>query len=293
MVNTLLEPQTLEELADAVRDAGRIEVLGSGSHVAFDVRGPEGCAGLDDWSVALGHPMVLMMHRLSGIVEHHPEDMVVVVRAGTRLTDLQNSLAERGQCIPWASPLGDIGTVGGLLALGLPNGLEARCGGWRDWCLGMTIVRPDGRVARSGSQAVKSVAGYDVHKLMIGARGTLGVIAEVILRTLPLGARHEPTWSATDTLSASNLCIHRTLATDFATLLTAARGLPQVADEATSTLWSADAELPRFEHDWVMRAGCGSRNLEPFDAVHTGWMRRAKKLLDPEGKLNPGALEAI
>ncbi len=292
-MNTLLEPQTLEELADAVRDAGRIEVLGSGSHVAFDVRGPEGCAGLDDWSVALGHPTVLMMHRLSGIVEHHPEDMVVVVRAGTRLTDLQNSLAERGQCIPWASPLGDIGTVGGLLALGLPNGLEARCGGWRDWCLGMTIVRPDGRVARSGSQAVKSVAGYDVHKLMIGARGTLGVIAEVILRTLPLGARHEPTWSATDTLSASNLRIHRTLATDFATLLTAARGLPQVADEATSTLWSADAELPRFEHDWVMRAGCGSRNLEPFDAVHTGWMRRAKKLLDPEGKLNPGALEAI
>lgn len=293
MVNTLLEPQTLEELADAVRDAGRIEVLGSGSHVAFDVRGPEGCAGLDDWSVALGHPTVLMMQRLSGIVEHHPEDMVVVVRAGTRLTDLQNSLAERGQCIPWASPLGDIGTVGGLLALGPPNGLEARCGGWRDWCLGMTIVRPDGRVARSGSQAVKSVAGYDVHKLMIGARGTLGVIAEVILRTLPLGARHEPTWSATDTLSASNLRIQRTLATDFATLLTAARGLPQVADEATSTLWSADAELPRFEHDWVMRAGCGSRNLEPFDAVHTGWMRRAKKLLDPEGKLNPGALEAI
>ena len=293
MVNTLLEPQTLEELADAVRDAGRIEVLGSGSHVAFDVRGPEGCAGLDDWSVALGHPTVLMMHRLSGIVEHHPEDMVVVVRAGTRLTDLQNSLAERGQCIPWASPLGDIGTVGGLLALGLPNGLEARCGGWRDWCLGMTIVRPDGRVARSGSQAVKSVAGYDVHKLMIGARGTLGVIAEVILRTLPLGARPEPTWSAKETLSASDLRIQRTLATDFATLLSAARGLPQVADEGTSTLWSADAELPRFEHDWVMRAGCGSRNLEPFDAVHTGWMRRAKKLLDPEGKLNPGALEAI
>lgn len=293
MVNTLLEPQTLEEVADAVRDAGRIEVLGSGAHVAFDVRGPEGCAGLDDWSVALGHPPTLMMHRLSGIVEHHPEDMVVVVRAGTRLTDLQNSLAERGQCIPWASPLGDIGSVGGLLALGLPNGLEARCGGWRDWCLGMTIVRPDGRVARSGSQAVKSVAGYDVHKLMIGARGTLGVIAEVILRTLPLGARPEPSWSVAGPLSAGNLRIQRTLATDFATLLTAARGLPHVADEATCTLWSADAELPRFGHDWVMRAGCGSRNLEPFDAVQTGWMRRAKKLLDPEGKLNPGALEAI
>lgn len=293
MVSTLLEPQTLEELADAVRDAGRIEVLGSGSHVAFDVRGLQGCAGLDDWCVALGHPTVLMMHRLSGIVEHHPEDMVVVVRAGTRLTDLQNSLAERGQCIPWASPLGDIGTVGGLLALGLPNGLEARCGGWRDWCLGMTIVRPDGRVARSGSQAVKSVAGYDVHKLMIGARGTLGVIAEVILRTLPLGARPEPSWSVKGSLSASNLRIQRTLATDFAALLSAARDVAHVADEATCTLWSADAELPRLEHDWVMRAGCGSRNLEPFDAVQMGWMRRAKKRLDPEGKLNPGALEAI
>ncbi len=293
MVSTLLEPRTLEELVDAVRDMGRVEVLGSGSHVAFDVRSRPGCSSLDEWSVALGHPPMLLMHRLNGIVEHHPEDMVVVVRAGTRLTDLQIALAERGQCIPWASPLGDIGTVGGLLSIGLPNGLESMCGGWRDWCLGMTIVRPDGRVARSGSQAVKSVAGYDVHKLMIGARGTLGVIAEVILRTLPLGARPEPRWIATGSLAMSNLRFQRTLATDFSRSLAAVRGMPHVADEATSTLWSVDAELPRFEHDWVMRAGCGSRNLEPFDPVQTGWMRRAKKLLDPEGKLNMGALEAI
>lgn len=292
-MNTVLEPQTIEELSEAVRASGRIELLGSGSHVAFDVRGPKSCSGVDDWSVALGHPPTLMMHRLSGIVEHHPEDMVVVVRAGTRLTDLQGALAERGQCIPWAWPLGDFGTVGGLLAMGLPNGLEAKCGGWRDWCLGMTIVRPDGRVARSGSQAVKSVAGYDVHKLMIGARGTLGVVAEVILRTLPVAAKPEPNWTVSGALEATNLRIQRTLATDFAALLSAARDLPHVADEATSTLWSAEAELPRFEHDWMMRAGCGSRNLEPFDAVSAGWMRRAKKLLDPESKLNPGALEAI
>jgi glycolate oxidase FAD binding subunit len=39
---------------------------------------------------------------------------------------------------------------------------------------------------RSGGKVVKNVAGYDAHKLHIGALGTLGVIAEVTFKVAPL-----------------------------------------------------------------------------------------------------------
>jgi glycolate oxidase FAD binding subunit len=46
----------------------------------------------------------------------------------------------------------------------------------------MTIVLADGTIARSGGKVVKNVAGYDLHKLMTGAFGTLGIITEVTFR---------------------------------------------------------------------------------------------------------------
>src|SRR5205823_6468495 len=73
-----------------------------------------------------------------------------------------------------------------------PHALEAQCGSWRDWVLGMRIALPDGRIVKTGSQAVKNVAGYDVHKLMIGARATLGVVLDVILRVFPVSALPKP-----------------------------------------------------------------------------------------------------
>jgi glycolate oxidase FAD binding subunit len=118
---------------------------------------------------------------------------VVEVFAGTPIRDLQHALVEHAQCLPMVtwhegySPLHFFnGTVGGALSMGLGHALQAQCGGWRDWLLGATVVLADGAVARSGSRAVKNVAGFDVHKLFVGARGTLAVIAKATFRTSPL-----------------------------------------------------------------------------------------------------------
>ena len=46
----------------------------------------------------------------------------------------------------------------------------------------MTIVLADGRVIRTRRRPRKSSAGYDLTNLIVGSEGTLGLVAEAVLR---------------------------------------------------------------------------------------------------------------
>jgi glycolate oxidase FAD binding subunit len=164
--------------------------------------------------------------------------------------------------------------------MNLPNWLEAECGSWRDWVLGMTVVQADGLVAKAGSRAVKSVAGYDMHKFTVGSRGTLVIVAEVILRTYPIKSLPAPqirSWPGTNGPG----WFQRVLRSDFQHAVEANAGfgydLPM-----SSTLYREDIEPVRFEGDWILRAG------QPLSADR--FSKRAKSLFDPQGKLNPGEM---
>ncbi len=87
-------------------------------------------------------------------------------------------------------------TVGGIIAANDSGVLRLKYGGLRDLIIGMTIVLADGTIAKTGGKVVKNVAGYDLHKLMTGAFGTLGVIAEVNFRLHPM-EKDLQTWSIT------------------------------------------------------------------------------------------------
>jgi glycolate oxidase FAD binding subunit len=169
-------PATVLELADVARESKSLYVFGS-DRLARERHGSS--------VTTLGLRQILSLSSA---------DQVVAVQAGVEMAFLQESLAEKGQCLPFANWTGDAydcrlpGTIGGLISENLSSHLQPAMGSWRDWVLGMTVVLADGTAAKSGSHAVKSVAGYDVHKLFIGSRGTLCVIAEVILRTSPLAS---------------------------------------------------------------------------------------------------------
>ena len=122
---------------------------------------------------------------LAGIVQHAAADLTVTVRAGTTLAALEHALAEAGQFWPCDAPFAESATVGGTIAANANGALRLRYGALRESVLGMRILGPDGTAARSGSRVVKSVAGYDLHKLMAGSFGTLGLIAEVTLKVAP------------------------------------------------------------------------------------------------------------
>jgi len=229
----------------------------------------------------------LDLSRLSDIVSFEPADQVVVVRAGTSISDLNVELAKEGQCLP-IGPV-DIGSefVGTAMGLNFPHTLESQCGTWRDWVLGLTIVQADGTVAKAGSKAVKNVAGYDVQKLFIGARDSLGVVAEVILRTYPLKALPTPDVirdAPNPFLDKQTVVVQRVLRTDFNKAAQASTVI--LADRATCTLWHIGEPI-RFESDWAMRMD-GPPDF--LDIVQLRFMQRAKSLFDPAHKLNPGVL---
>ncbi|AFR09967.1 FAD-binding oxidoreductase [Nocardiopsis alba] len=117
-------------------------------------------------------------------IDHNAGDLVVEVGAGTPVADLERVLAEAGQRLSY-DPVRSGGTVGGALATGLSGPGRLLAGALRDLVIGMTVVRADGVVARSGGRVVKNVAGYDLAKLHTGGYGTLGIIVSATFRLHP------------------------------------------------------------------------------------------------------------
>lgn len=130
---------------------------------------------------------VLDVTPLAGITSYEPTELVVTVRAGTPLAELEAVLAERGQCLPFEPPrFGPGATVGGMVAAGLSGPARASVGAVRDYVLGVTLLNGKGELLTFGGQVMKNVAGYDVSRLMAGALGTLGLLTELSLKVLPV-----------------------------------------------------------------------------------------------------------
>jgi glycolate oxidase FAD binding subunit len=125
----------------------------------------------------------------SGIVSYEPTELVVTARCGTLLSDLENTLKEHGQCLPFEPPhYGPAATLGGCVAAGLSGPRRVAAGALRDFLLGVKLVDGRGRLLTFGGQVMKNVAGYDVARVTAGSLGTLGLIAEASLKVLPLAA---------------------------------------------------------------------------------------------------------
>lgn len=130
---------------------------------------------------------VLSTRQHHGITSYDPVELIVSVRTGTPLQELEARLAEQGQMLPFEPPrLGEQGTVGGMVATGLSGPRRPWAGAVRDFVLGMRVLDHQGREQRFGGEVMKNVAGYDLSRLMVGAQGSLGLITEVSLKVLPV-----------------------------------------------------------------------------------------------------------
>lgn len=142
-----------------------------------------------------GEPMVqgelLDTRALTGVLSYEPSELVVTVRAGMPLAELEAVLAQRNQCLPFEPPHfawhGDAAqaTVGGMVAAGLSGPARASVGCVRDFVLGAGLINGRGEALQFGGQVMKNVAGYDVSRVLAGSLGTLGLITELSLKVLP------------------------------------------------------------------------------------------------------------
>ena len=243
----MIEPGTEAEVAAAVRDAGGpLRVRGGGT------RGG-----------AAGEGCVLSTAGLSGIVLHEPGALTLVARAGTPMAEVEAALSAHGQCLAFEpmdhrALLGTEGepTIGGAVATGASGPRRIRAGACRDSLIGVRFVDGEGRVIRSGGRVMKNVTGYDLARLMAGARGTLGVLTEVAFKVLPAPAGQA-------TLRVEGLDVARSVAA-----MAAALSSPfEVTGAARDPGGATHLRIEGLADSVAYRAGRLAEVLAPFGTV--------------------------
>ncbi|MFH1057177.1 MAG: FAD-binding oxidoreductase [Pseudomonadota bacterium] len=196
-------PETLKQAAEVIKLAGGtktpLAILGGGS--LSDLGGRIQAA-----------QVVLSTRRLDKIIDMDVENLTVTAQAGVRIGDLQDLLGGldnrcffpvdsslknaadymcssreyKGAYVPLDPPLAKMATMGGIVASGVTGPMRLRHGLPRDLVLGVRFITAQGEIIGMGGKVVKNVSGYDVSKLMVGSLGSLGLVAEMTVRLLPL-----------------------------------------------------------------------------------------------------------
>jgi glycolate oxidase FAD binding subunit len=281
----------VDAFAEEVGDAGPVTVTGLGSR-----GGPV--------------PDVRNVTAPSGIDWIQPAEMTICCGAGTPVAEVAVALAEHGQCL--AIP--DSGTIGGALAVGHSGLRRLGWGPVRDTVLQARYVSAAGEVVKAGGPTVKNVSGFDLCRLLVGSRGTLGFLADLILRTrpLPVGERwftsdRDP-WGLLAVLYRPSSVLwdgHATWvlldghADDIAAQvqrggLRAADGPPDLPRHRWSMAPSAVRSLVELSAPFVAEVGVGVvHHSQPapaptVDPTVRALHDRIKHEFDPAGRLNPG-----
>jgi glycolate oxidase FAD binding subunit len=172
---TSLSAATPVELADAVRSHPHVLAIGARTKPRL--------------SQVPAEVTLLSTQALRGIVEYEPEEFTFTALAGTTVREISQTLAEKGQYLPFDPMWLDAGaTLGGTVAAGVSGPGRFRFGGVRDFILGVRFVDGHGRLLRMGGKVVKNCAGFDLPKFFVGSLGRYGVLAEITFKVFPTPA---------------------------------------------------------------------------------------------------------
>ncbi len=173
----VVKPRETEEVAKIVK-------LAYENSIPVTPRGAG--TGLSGGSIPQAGGIVLSTERMCAPPQFHKNDLYAVVRPGVVTEHFQKQAESMGLFYPPDPASQAACTIGGNIGE-CAGGLRAiKYGTTRHYVLGLEVVTPEGKVIRTGARTVKSVAGYDLTRLMVGSEGTLGIVTSANLRLLPL-----------------------------------------------------------------------------------------------------------
>ncbi|WEK52263.1 MAG: FAD-binding protein [Candidatus Kaistia colombiensis] len=222
----------------------------------------------------IGRPVhaerTLSTQLLTGITLYEPSELVISARAGTPLSEIQETLAANRQRLPfepidYRHLLGNHGTptIGGMTASNSSGPRRIHSGSARDSLIGVRATTGRGETIKSGGRVMKNVTGYDFVKLLAGSWGTLGVLTEVTYKLLP-EAETERTLLLTG-LSAERAVAAITAALGTPFEVTGAAHLPATDGMPTRTV----LRLEGFDASVGYRTDRLEQVLKPFGSVET------------------------
>ncbi|HEV2289800.1 MAG TPA: FAD-binding oxidoreductase [Candidatus Acidoferrales bacterium] len=300
-------PETAEEIAGLVKYAAteKLAVIPIGARTMLGIGMPPA-----------RYDLAIDMTRLDRVISYDPGDLTLSVEPGIPLAKLAATLAEHKQFLPLGVPFFDCATVGGTLASGVDSPLRHAYGTAREFVLGMEFVSGDGAVTKSGGRVVKNVSGYDLHKLMLGAIGSLGVITRVNFKTFPRPALARGFFAAFETMEKALELRERIMRSKLSLLTldlgspgtgelfssaTAAKVVPEVVTAdlpahgkwtISCGFWGSTDVLARYEGDLQqMAADSGAIRVDTIGEDEIpGQFGRKREFVAIVSALSPGAI---
>ena len=169
-----IEAELATQIGAVAASGGAVEIIGGGSKKFY------------------GEPLDALAIEVaahSGVIDYDPAELVITLRAGCRLSEVEALLAENRQMFAFEPPhFAPEATIGGMVASGLAGPRRGFAGSIRDFVLGAKMLDGRGEVLQFGGRVIKNVAGFDLSRLLVGSLGTLGVLLEVSIRVVPMFA---------------------------------------------------------------------------------------------------------
>jgi len=191
-------PRDAREAADIFRACGaaaaagravRAGVVESPFRPAEGIETPRALSSIEEIGAVSGasSTRVLVSHdRAREIHEISRNDFLAVAGGGARFGAFVDEARTAGLYFPHEPDvLTRHATIAELIMGAETFGTDGRFGNLREYVLSLEIATPAGEVIRTGSRAVKDVAGYNIAGFLMGGGGLCGMISKATLRLLP------------------------------------------------------------------------------------------------------------
>jgi glycolate oxidase len=187
----VVRPRNVDEVAAIAR-------LCTEERISLTPRGAG--TGLSGGAVPARGGIVVSLADMRKVRETAAEDLYAICEAGAVTEEFQKTVETASLFYPPGPASQKYCTVGGNIATAAVGFRCLKYGVTKNYLMGLEVVLPTGEIMKTGAKTVKSVAGFDLTRLICGSEGTLAIVTAAILRLIPLPEHRETILAGFDTV---------------------------------------------------------------------------------------------